>query len=178
MALVEYGHIAGINVATPIAGQPAKEPQQSTAVSPVQPAGGTSATSETLPGRLAEAARSLPKRRAKEPTSGVALIGNEQVPMKSGREPSAAADLKSAYKLIATTTDHLEAKLASRMRREHVSEASVLTNNPPCDYEPYGCEKILSRLLPAGARLTVYVRDDDGQVRLWRTYTGSGKAIA
>jgi hypothetical protein len=54
----------------------------------------------------------------------------------------------------------------------------VQTNNPPCDYEPYGCEKILSRLLPAGTQLAVYVRDDDGQVRLWHTYTGNGKAIA
>ncbi|MEV4481769.1 DddA-like double-stranded DNA deaminase toxin [Micromonospora coxensis] len=48
----------------------------------------------------------------------------------------------------------------------------------PCDYTPYGCEKILSRLLPAGAQLTVYIRDDDGQVRHWRTYTGNAKAIA
>jgi hypothetical protein len=108
----------------------------------------------------------------------VALINGERIPMKSGRDPAAAADLKPAYKLIATTTDHLEAKLAARMRREQVTQAVVLINNPPCDYEPYGCEKILSRLLPIGAQLTVYVRDDDGQVRLWRTYTGNGKAIA
>ncbi|MFG1955926.1 DddA-like double-stranded DNA deaminase toxin [Micromonospora sp. NPDC048830] len=136
------------------------------------------AASEQLPSWLADAARDLPRRQAKDPTSGVALINGERIPMRSGRDPDAAADLKPAYKLIATTTDHLEAKLAARMRREQVMHAVVLTNNPPCDYEPYGCEKILSRLLPAGAQLTVYVRDDDGQVRLWRTYRGNGKAIA
>ncbi|MCX4469413.1 hypothetical protein OOK41_03670 [Micromonospora sp. NBC_01655] len=136
------------------------------------------AETDRLPGWLTEAARDLPGRRAKDPTSGVALINGERVPMRSGRDPAAAADLKPAYKLIATTTDHLEAKLAARMRREQATYAVVLTNNAPCDYEPYGCERILSRLLPSGAQLTVYVRDDDGQVRLWRTYTGNGKAIA
>ncbi|WP_434742736.1 DddA-like double-stranded DNA deaminase toxin [Micromonospora sp. SH-82] len=136
------------------------------------------ASSEPPPAWLSEAARDLPRQEAKDPTSGVALIGGQRVPMRSGREPATAADLKPAYQLIATTTDHLEAKLAARMRREHLTDAAVVTNNPPCDYTPYGCEKILSRLLPAGTRLTVYVRDDDGQVRHWRTYNGNGKAIA
>ncbi|MGW4502854.1 DddA-like double-stranded DNA deaminase toxin [Micromonospora sp. NPDC004336] len=133
---------------------------------------------EPLPDWVTDAARDLPRRQAKDPTSGVALIGGERIPMRSGRDPAAADDLKPAYKLIATTTDHLEAKLAARMRRDHINRAAVVTNNPPCDYTPYGCEKILSRLLPAGAQLAVYVRDDDGQVRHWRTYTGNGKAIA
>ncbi|BCJ64783.1 hypothetical protein GCM10009779_40720 [Polymorphospora rubra] len=93
--------------------------------------------------------------------------------MRSSRTPDAAADLKPAYRLIATTTDHLEAKLAARMRRDHITDAAVLTNN-----QPYGCERILPQLLPAGSRLTVYVSDDDGQVRHWRTYIGNGKAIA
>ncbi|WP_231933490.1 DddA-like double-stranded DNA deaminase toxin [Micromonospora coxensis] len=126
---------------------------------------------------MTDAARDLPRRQAKDPTSGVAFIGGERIPMRSGRDP-AAADLKPAYKLIATTTDHLEAKLAARMRRDRATHATVVTNNPPCDYTPYGCEKILSRLLPAGAQLAVYVRDADGQVRHWRTCTGNGKAIA
>ncbi|MBL6280057.1 hypothetical protein JMF97_28245 [Micromonospora fiedleri] len=137
-----------------------------------------SAPSEPLPEWLTDAARDLPRREAKDPTSGVALINGQRIPMKSGRDSAAAVDLKPAYQLIATTTDHLEAKFAARMRREHVTRAAVVTNNPPCDYTPYGCEKILSRLLPAGAQLDVYVRDDDGQVRHWRTYTGNGKAIA
>lgn len=64
------------------------------------------------------------------------------------------------------------------MRRDHITDAVVLTNNPPCEYQPYGCERILPQLLPAGSRLTVYVSDDDGQVRHWRTYSGNGKAIA
>ncbi|MGW0434023.1 DddA-like double-stranded DNA deaminase toxin [Micromonospora sp. NPDC003197] len=134
--------------------------------------------SERLPSWLTEAARDLPRRQAKDPTSGIALINGKQIPMRSGRAPNAAADLKPAYKLIATTTDHLEAKLAARMRHEQVTHAVVLVNNPPCDYDPYGCDRILCRLLPVGAQLTVYVRDDDGQVRLWRTYIGNGKAIA
>ncbi|WFE51227.1 SCP1.201-like deaminase [Micromonospora sp. WMMD1155] len=137
-----------------------------------------SASPEPVPGELTDAARGLPRRQAKDPTSGVALIGGERIPMRSGRDLAAAADLKPAYKLIATTTDHLEAKLAARMRRDHITQAAVVTNNAPCDYTPYGCEKILSRLLPVGAQLAVYVRDDDGQVRHWRTYTGNGKAIA
>ncbi|MFI7025725.1 DddA-like double-stranded DNA deaminase toxin [Micromonospora sp. NPDC049900] len=136
------------------------------------------APSARLPEWLTDAARDLPRRQAKDPTSGVALINGQRIAMKSGRDPAAAVDLKPAYQLIATTTDHLEAKLAARMRRDHLARAAVVTNNPPCDYTPYGCEKILSRLLPAGAQMDVYVRDDDGQVRHWRTYTGNGKAIA
>ncbi len=88
-----------------------------------------------MPEWLTDAARDLPRRQAKDPTSGVALIGGEQIPMRSGRDPAAAAaDLKPAYKLIATTTDHLEAKLAAWMRRDHITYAAVVTNNPPCDY--------------------------------------------
>ncbi|MEV0394134.1 DddA-like double-stranded DNA deaminase toxin [Polymorphospora rubra] len=129
-----------------------------------------------MPSWLAQAARDLPRRQPKDPTSGVALIAGERI--RSGRDPDAASDLKPAYRLIATTTDHLEAKLAARMRRDHITDAVVLTNNPPCEYQPYGCERILPQLLPAGSRLTVYVSDDDGQVRHWRTYSGNGKAIA
>jgi hypothetical protein len=178
IALVEYGNIVGINLPSPSASRLTTSSAQPTSAS--TPGADPTATepAETLPSWLAEAADEVPKRQAKDPTSGVALIGGRRIPMRSGREPDAAADLKPAYKLIATTTDHLEAKLAARMRREQVTEAAVLANNPPCEYEPYGCERILSRLLPVGARLTVYVRDDNGQVRLWRTYTGNGKAIA
>ncbi|WP_169733122.1 hypothetical protein [Micromonospora wenchangensis] len=41
--------------------------------------------------------------------------------MRSGSDPATAADLKSAYQVIATTTDRLEAQLAARMRRDHLS---------------------------------------------------------
>ncbi|WP_326559688.1 DddA-like double-stranded DNA deaminase toxin [Micromonospora sp. NBC_01796] len=137
------------------------------------------ATPSPPPSWLADAARTLPARQPKDPTHGVAVIDGRQIPMiRSGREAEAAADLKPAYRLIATTTDHVEAKLAARMRREHATEATLLVNNPPCEYTPYGCEQILPRLLPAGTRMTVYVRNDDGQVRHWRTYVGNGKAIA
>ncbi|MEU4383455.1 DddA-like double-stranded DNA deaminase toxin [Micromonospora echinofusca] len=78
----------------------------------------------------------MPRRQAKDPTSGVALIGGERIPMRSGRDPAAADDLKPAYKLIATTTDHLEAKLAARMRRDHINRAAVVTNNPPATTPP------------------------------------------
>ncbi|OWV00274.1 hypothetical protein B5D80_27980 [Micromonospora wenchangensis] len=45
----------------------------------------------------------------------------ECIPMRSGSDPATAADLKSAYQVIATTTDRLEAQLAARMRRDHLS---------------------------------------------------------
>jgi hypothetical protein len=171
-AIVEYGRAIGIDLLSPGSGTLPR-----VTAAPVEAVPDPENAADT-PSWLAAAARTLPTRQPKDPTHGVALIGGKQIPMRSGRDSEAAADLKPAYQLIATTTDHVEAKLAARMRRENADEASLLVNNPPCEYTPYGCEQILPRLLPVAARLTVYVRDDDGQVRPWRTYVGNGKAIA
>lgn len=179
-ALVDYAGSIGIRLSMSPTSQPGTAPPLSPPHRDTAPATSTKPDerSRSIPKWIAEASHRLPNRKPKDPTSGIAFIDGEQNPMRSGRDPSAAADLKPGYRMIATTTDHLEAKLAARMRRQQTKEASLITNNAPCDYEPYGCDAILPRLLPAGSRLTVFVREDDGQVRLWRTYTGNGRAIA
>jgi len=182
--LVDYAGSIGIRLSMSPTSQPSTAPPPSPSPSPSRqdtaPATSTKPDehSKSIPKWITETSHRLPDRKPKDPTSGIAFIDGKQIPMRSGRDPNAAADLKPSYRMIATTTDHLEAKLAAWMRREQTKEASLITNNAPCDYEPYGCDAILPRLLPAGSRLTVFVRDDDGQVRFWRTYTGNGRAIA
>jgi SCP1.201-like deaminase len=59
-------------------------------------------------------------------------------------------------------------------------DVTLVVNNEPCVDDPYGCDRLLRHIIPAGSRLTVYVRDTNapGGVRLFRRYDGTGKGIA
>jgi hypothetical protein len=78
-------------------------------------------------------------------------------------------------------TDHAEAHVAQDMRRPDASrDVTLVVNNEPCVDDPYGCDRLLRHVIPAGSQLTVYVRDPGapGGVRLFRRYEGTGKGIA
>lgn len=51
-----------------------------------------------------------------------------------------------------------------------------MLNNRVCQGEA-SCERFLPSILPAGARLTIYVRDGDGPARLAGDYHGTGERI-
>ena len=80
-----------------------------------------------------------------------------------------------------TLTDHVEARVAARMREpDGPREVTLVINNLPCDRGRFGCEALLRHIIPDGSRITVYVTDPnhaDG-VRLHRVYQGTGKAVA
>jgi hypothetical protein len=54
-----------------------------------------------------------------------------------------------------TLGSHVEVKFAMRMRREGLTDETIVINNRPCP-GPYGCHRNLWKFLPDGARLTVY----------------------
>jgi hypothetical protein len=82
---------------------------------------------------------------------------------------------------LVSVTDHVEGHVAALMRRPGTPRTSVLVvNNAPCAQIPFGCDRILPGILPAGSSLTIYVADPTavGGARFHRTYHGNGKAIA
>lgn len=58
-------------------------------------------------------------------------------------------------------------------------EVILVINNDPCIDSPYGCDRLVRHLIPAGSRLTVYVRDSQtpNGARLFKVYDGTGKGI-
>jgi hypothetical protein len=67
---------------------------------------------------------------------------------------------KSRGGLPWTVTDHVEPAVAARMRQPGApSTVTLVVNRQPCARGRYGCENIITHLLPEGARLTVYVKD-------------------
>ncbi|GAB2941031.1 hypothetical protein GCM10027280_31850 [Micromonospora polyrhachis] len=102
-----------------------------------------------------------------------------------GRDRSIAADLR--YDPLrgppVTFYQHVESKVAAQMRHDDIATADLVVDNTVCgsnqhdqDHE-WSCEKILPAILPAGARLTVWVTRDGGQSWWQATYTGTGERI-
>jgi hypothetical protein len=79
-----------------------------------------------------------------------------------------------------TLTDHVESAVAARMREPGAArEVTLVLNNAPCDRGRYGCEYVVAHLIPAGSRLSVYLKDPSapGGVRHHRTYEGTGRMM-
>jgi hypothetical protein len=99
--------------------------------------------------------------------------------IRAGRRPAAGVGLKPPV-AQATVMDHVEAHAAAIMRRPGgPTEATLILNQAPCDdpVKPLVCERVLPKILPEGARLTVFVSEDE-QVRLHKVYVGTGEGIA
>lgn len=77
----------------------------------------------------------------------------------------------------------MESKVAARMRQDQLQLAELAIDNTVCgsnrhdlDY-PWGCERTLPSILPAGSRLAVWVTRDGGRNWWRRAYTGTGERI-
>jgi hypothetical protein len=74
--------------------------------------------------------------------------------------------------------EHVEGHVAAVMRGpDGPREVWLVVTRAPCEYVPFGCDRILGDILPAGSRLHVYVAQPDGPPRPWKTYTGNGRAV-
>ena len=52
--------------------------------------------------------------------------------------------------------NHVEARVAAYMRARGIVDATLYLNHRPCRDDPAGCDVNLPKMLPPGARLTVY----------------------
>lgn len=81
--------------------------------------------------------------------------------------------LPSELGFVSFNYHHVEAQAAAYMRMAGRKEASLYVNNTPCKSLPDGCNRVLSQMLPPGARLSVFGpggflkiyrgKNDDGQ---------------
>ena len=118
----------------------------------------------------------------RRPTAGVF---QGEVIHSGGKDTSIAADLDHVPlpQPPVTLWQHVESKVAARMRQDQLRHAEVAIDNTVCgsnphdlDY-PWGCERTLPSILPAGSRLVVWVTRDGGQSWWRRAYTGTGERI-
>ena len=133
--------------------------------------------------------RTLPPRGAK--TVGILTTPEGEAidePIWSGVQGPArgapglkTTDRRMPWHQMVTALHHVEGHAAAIMRRPGGPTHAVLVlSEQPCDDIPWGCDRILPAILPAGSRLDVYVLDTDGSVRQWKEsgYTGTGEGIA
>lgn len=132
-----------------------------------------------IPASVRRAAERIPVWQPRAPTRGLAWLDEDGEPVDfvSGRDRSAREGLCPEYALRVVTTDHVEGKLAARMRQPGgpVNVTTVL-NKEPCE-GPVGCDATLPHIIPRDATVTVYVKNEAG-VRLYGIYHGTGKGIA
>lgn len=140
------------------------------------------------PDWVSQAARRLPERvNDQGPTHGWAFNTHGRPlsaePWSSGRNVASTDGLRPLPGTNGwpwTLTDHVESKVAETMRQPDAPREVILViNNDPCIDSPYGCDRLVRHLIPAGSRLTVYVRDSQtpNGARLFKVYDGTGKGI-
>jgi hypothetical protein len=68
---------------------------------------------------------------------------------------------------------HVEAQVAGIMRRLNVKEATLYLNASPCKGRAgVGCRFLLPEMLPEGASLKVWSKNEFGHVKEWPLFVG------
>lgn len=136
------------------------------------PAGSQRGTAEPAPkpGQLTDAQvneimKKLPERSdTNRKTSGrwVDSSGQEQGPLHSGRDEDSRRAAELLRKLgigpargTLLSTEHVEVKLAARLRDGGSGHVSVVINNTPCGGR-YSCDRLLPQILKLGQAVTLH----------------------
>lgn len=173
---------------SPVTGRPATATGRSRrpdAPRPADPAAGSATAVPTagLAQAVARVARRLPARTQRgSPTRGFVLdeAGNtlDEDPVVSGTDRSLLDDLAlvGPERRASSQLTDVESKVAARIRRGQLPARVVLVlNNTPCA-GPLGCQRMLPKVLPNGARVSVYVADGTC-TELYGIYDGNGSRI-
>lgn len=109
-------------------------------------------------------------------TSGVLVRPDgSEVPLQSGRSGPALDLPKPRPGMNGRIVTHVEAHAAAIMRTEGLQDATLWINRMPCP-EDNGCLVNLSRMVPTGSTLNVYVMENgsEGDFTDWFNVTGTG----
>lgn len=87
-------------------------------------------------------------------TSGVLRFGEYDVPLLSGYKGPSASMPRGTPGMNGNIKSHVEAHAAAIMRQQGLQEATLYINRIPCPGNT-GCDAMLPRMLPEGARLRV-----------------------
>jgi hypothetical protein len=100
-------------------------------------------------------------------TAGILDTGSEQVDLVSGYAGPSRNMPRGTPGMNGRVKSHVEAHAAAIMREKNLTEADLYINRIPCGDDLTGCEQMLPRMLPPGARLTVHGPDG-----FLKTYVG------
>lgn len=96
---------------------------------------------------------------------GILSASGRELPLTSGRSGPAARLPAGTRGMNRTTKTHVEGHAAAVMRQNRIKEATLYINRVPCRGRP-GCDAMLPRMLPPGARLEV--RGPNGFRKVYR----------
>lgn len=111
-----------------------------------------------------------------DPTDGTltTVDGTKIEEVTSGQRGPAAGGpgLRPPYSQMWTVLNHAEGHAAALMRTRELKHTTLYINNEPCSTPPYGCERVLPRIIPKGSTMTVY-----GPNGYARVYQGTGEGL-
>jgi Double-stranded DNA deaminase toxin A len=123
-----------------------------------------------------EGVADFPAYPGKGPTNGVLVRPNgSQVPLESGYDGPALDLPKPRPGMNNNNVSHVEAHAAAIMRSEGLTEADLYINRMPCP-GTNGCMQLLSRMVPSGSTLNIFVmsRGSAGSLNDWIIVKGTG----
>jgi hypothetical protein len=97
----------------------------------------------------------LPTAKKGVKTYGVLVSRGSTESLVSGKGGPASRIAKGTPGFTGLTRTHVEGHAAAVMREEGIERAALFLNRPPCSVRP-GCDANLERMLPPGAKLTVF----------------------
>lgn len=136
-----------------------------------------------VPDHVREAGTDMRPRTPEDDRFTMGVLDGERI-HSGGDDQHLADDLIWPRKAPPVTYwQHVESKVAARMRDEKRQHAEVTIDNTPCGSAPderdyvWGCDRVLPGILPAGSTLVVWTTCDGGRSFWRRTYHGTGERI-
>jgi hypothetical protein len=127
--------------------------------------GAEKAARETVPAFKGTPGENLPVYREGDKTQGVIELDGERLRVQSGYgRPSADLPL-GLPGFNGNVKAHVDGHVAALMRQRNLDRVELYINQAPCG-GPWGCDKMLPRMLPEGSELVV--RGPDGSVKIYK----------
>lgn len=106
------------------------------------------------------------------------IVNGEHGALVDNARTLRADDPVIRWRQVSAPLAHVEGHVAGVMREPGgPREVTLVISRPPCPGSR-GCNALLPGMLPQDSRLHVYVADESGNARFYKTYNGNGRGVA
>ncbi len=118
---------------------------------------------EVTPEEIDSKMEQLPERTEGDKTHGIAVVNGKEYPIQASGVEGPSKDIpRGTDGFNGNVRSHVEGHTAALMRQTGAKEGVLYINNPPCKpirkdtgEESAGCNRMLPKMLPEGAKLRV-----------------------